>query len=124
MKKYEELNSKQQSYIDFATQMFPNAAKSGVITRKEIKVIKETLRNKKKAGETVSIISSTKWLKKDYTIKAGSYVFPAKGIDPSKIANTANVNGVNVRTATNNVEQDKEFFKSAISSQARTTNAV
>lgn len=122
MKKYEELNVKQQSYIDFATKIFPSIAKSGVITRKEIKVIKETLRNKKKAGESITVITSTKWLKKDYTIKAGTFVFPAQGIDPSKIATTANVNGVNIRTATHNVEDDKQFFKAALSPE--TTNAV
>lgn len=114
MKKYEELSPKQKSYIDFAITVFPNIAKSGVITRKEIKVIKENLKQKKAAGEN-TVVSSTKWLKKEYTIKAGSFVFPAQGIDPSKIATTANVNGVNVRTATHNLEEDKQFFKAALS---------
>jgi hypothetical protein len=118
MKKYEELSPKQQSYIDFAITVFPSVAKSGVITRKEIKVIKEALKKKKAAGENIIAVSSTKWLKKEYTIKAGSFVFPAQGIDPSKIATTANVNGVNVRTATHNVEQDKEFFKAALSPES------
>ena len=118
MKKYEELNTKQQGYINFAITVFPNIAKSGVITRKEIKVIKEALKKKKAAGDNVVAVSSTKWLKKEYTIKAGSFVFPAQGIDPSKIATTANVNGVNVRTATHNVEEDKQFFKAALSADS------